>query len=82
MRDDVSDKADLEALAERYLDLWQNQVTAMATDADFATAFQNLFGLAAGPAMGGASPLAAWQAMMAGAVSPQGAHKARAGTRH
>ena len=29
MTDDVSDKAGLEALAERYLDLWQDQVTAM-----------------------------------------------------
>lgn len=46
----VADNGDLKALAERYLDLWQDQVTAMATDADFATAFQGMFGPSGWPA--------------------------------
>jgi hypothetical protein len=59
------DSAELEALAARYLDLWQDQVSAMAADSDLAAAFQSLFGPSGWAAMAGASPLAAWQAMMA-----------------
>lgn len=74
----MSDGTDLEALARRYLDLWQDQMTAMASDPEFAEALERLLAVAgmpgsdgsasagnasAGNASGdGASPLTAWTA--------------------
>ncbi|MEE8505272.1 MAG: hypothetical protein V3S40_03520 [Kiloniellales bacterium] len=62
----MSNKADLDELAQRYLDLWQDQMSALAADKDFAEALQQLMtgmGLAAtsAPAAWGT-----WPAMMAG----------------
>ena len=38
----MSNKADLDELAQRYLDLWQDQMSALAADKDFAEALQQL----------------------------------------
>jgi uncharacterized protein YhaN len=67
----MSERADLDELARRYLDLWQDQMTALAGDKEFAETLQRLMttmGLAAG-----AAPefWRAWPAMMAGLQPPQ-----------
>ncbi|HSR71393.1 MAG TPA: hypothetical protein VLL72_03330 [Kiloniellales bacterium] len=62
----MSEPADLDELARRYLDLWQDQMSALATDEDFARMLQQLMtsmGLAAATSP---AALAAWPAMMAG----------------
>jgi len=59
----MSDRADADELARRYLDLWQDQMSALAADQDFARAVQQVMtgmGLT-----GGATP-AAWAGWMAG----------------
>ncbi len=66
----MSEQADLDELARRYLDLWQDQMTALAGDREFAEALQRLMttmGVAGGVA-GGAAPefWRAWPAMMTG----------------
>lgn len=38
----MTDSADLEALARRYLDLWQDQMTALAGDSEFIEAIDKL----------------------------------------
>ena len=38
----MSDQLDLEELARRYLDLWQEQATALAADPNFAAALKDL----------------------------------------
>jgi uncharacterized protein YhaN len=62
----MSERADLDELARRYLDLWQDQMSALAGDEEFAETLQRLMttmGLAAG-----AAPefWRAWPAVMAG----------------
>jgi hypothetical protein len=55
----MSKASDLESLAKSYLDLWQDQFTAMAADPANAEAMARLFGaMAAGPP-GGVGPAAA-----------------------
>jgi hypothetical protein len=69
----MSEPADLDALARRYLDLWQDQMTALAGDEEFAKALQQLttaMGVAA--TAGPAAWAAAWPGMMAG-LQPPGA---------
>ena len=49
----MSDRDDLEELARRYLDLWQNHITALAEDPEFAASMQRLMqatGMTAGAA--------------------------------
>jgi hypothetical protein len=78
----MSDKADADELARRYLDLWQDQMSALAADQDFARALQKLMtgmGLAGAAA---SAPWTAWPTMMAGlAPAPQGDATADAHTR-
>lgn len=64
----MSEQADLDELARRYLDLWQDQMTALAGDTEFAEALQQLMAT-----MGQAAPAAwsAWPAMMAGLTPGQ-----------
>jgi len=38
----MSEQADIDQLARRYLDLWQDQMTALAGDQEFAEALQQL----------------------------------------
>ena len=54
----MQDPPDIEALARRYLDLWQDQMTAIAADPDFAETMGRLFGLMAwaAPSAGGSPP--------------------------
>ncbi|MDH3474917.1 MAG: hypothetical protein OEM59_14640, partial [Rhodospirillales bacterium] len=59
----MSDKADLDELARRYLDLWQDQISALAGDPEVAESLSRL-AAAAGP--GGSAAWAAWPAIMAG----------------
>jgi len=82
-RDDMPE--DLQDLARRYVDLWQDQMTALASDPDFAESLQKVLtsmGVAASglPALWTAWP-AAMSSMMA-AVQPdlQAAARAAAGT--
>jgi hypothetical protein len=66
----MSEQADLDELARRYLDLWQDQMTALAGDPDFAEALQQLMTAMSipGGAPGPAVPefWRAWPAMMTG----------------
>ena len=43
----MADEADLDELARRYLDLWQDQMSALAGDEDFADTMGRI--MAAGP---------------------------------
>lgn len=54
----MQDPPDIEALARRYLDLWQDQLTAIAADPDFAETMGRLFELMAwaAPPAGGPPP--------------------------
>ena len=70
----MSEQAELDELARRYLDLWQDQMTALAGDREFAEALQQLMttmsvpGSVPGSAPGHAAPefWRAWTAMMTG----------------
>ena len=77
----MSDEANLDELAHRYLELWQDQMSALAADPEFAEALSRLFnamGLTGAPGgddggrdTGGAPGAAAaawsaWPAMLAG----------------
>jgi hypothetical protein len=66
----MSEQADLDELARRYLDLWQDQMTALAGDREFAEALQQLMTMMSAPggAAGDAGPefWRAWPAMMTG----------------
>jgi hypothetical protein len=72
----MSDNPDIDELAERYLDLWQDQLSALADDPDFAETMTRLMGSSAA-AMPGAAAWAAWPAALAGLVP--GAAGERAG---
>ncbi len=62
----MSEQADLDELARRYLDLWQDQMTALAGDREFTEALRQLMTSMSVPE--GAAPefWRAWPAMMAG----------------
>jgi hypothetical protein len=62
----MSDKADLDELARRYLDLWQDQMSALAADKDFTEALQKLMTNMGLAATAGPDAWSAWPAMMAG----------------
>jgi hypothetical protein len=67
----MSDNPDLDELAERYLDLWQDQLSTLAGDPEFAEVMTRLMASSAGAmpaAMPGAAAWAAWPAAMAGLV--------------
>jgi hypothetical protein len=72
----MSDQADADDLARRYLDLWQDQMSALAADQDFARAIQQIMtgmGLAGTATPATLATWAAWPGMMAGlAPVPQG----------
>jgi hypothetical protein len=63
----MSDNPDLDELAERYLDLWQDQLSTLAGDPEFAEVITRLMASSA-TAMPGAAAWAAWPAAMAGLV--------------
>jgi hypothetical protein len=67
----MSDQLDLEELARRYLDLWQEQATALAADPNFAAALKDLYaGGEAAARLGDA--VAAWGAMLPPGLFPGG----------
>jgi hypothetical protein len=72
----MADQADADDLARRYLDLWQDQMSALAADQDFARAIQQIMtgmGLAGTATPATFANWAAWPGMMAGlAPVPQG----------
>lgn len=75
----MTDEPDLEELARRFFDLWQEQVTALATDREVAEATERwlqAMGAAAAPAQGmpgGApAPWLAWPAAMMAAMNAAG----------
>jgi hypothetical protein len=72
----MSDNPDIDELAERYLDLWQDQLSALAGDPEFAEMMTRLMGSSAA-AMPGTAAWAAWPAALAGLVP--GAAGERAG---
>ena len=61
----MSDQADADELARRYLDLWQDQMSALAADQDFARALQQVM---TGMGLAGTTTPAAWTGLMAGMV--------------
>jgi len=63
----MSDTPDIDELAKRYLDLWQDQLSALAGDPEFAEVMTRLMGSSA-TAMPGAAAWAAWPAALAGLV--------------
>ena len=62
----MSEQADLDELARRYLDLWQDQMTALAGDPEFAEALQQLMTAMSVPGSAAPEFLRAWPAMMTG----------------
>ncbi len=90
----MSDEANLDELARRYLELWQDQMSALAADPEFAEALSRLFnamgltgahdGKDAGvPAGAAVAAWSAWPAMLAGmaaAMEGQAEDGATAGT--
>ena len=69
----MADEADLDELARRYLDLWQDQMSALAGDEDFADTMGRIMAagpLAALPPQSGPAALwAAWPGLMASFLS-------------
>jgi hypothetical protein len=63
----MAEGSELEQLAQRYLDLWQDQVSALAADGEFTDMMGRLTA-ALGPAAA-AAPWALWPAML-GAMTP------------
>ncbi len=62
----MSDTPDLDELAERYLDLWQDQMTALASDPEFAEVMNRLLASSAAAMPDLAAAWAKWPAAMAG----------------
>ncbi len=62
----MSERADLDELARRYLDLWQDQMTALAGDKEFAETVQRLMTTMGLAATAAPEFWRAWPAMMAG----------------
>jgi hypothetical protein len=66
----MSERVDIDELARRYLDLWQDQMTALAGDREFAESLQKLMTAmgTAGDAAGTAAPefQRAWMGVMTG----------------
>jgi len=62
----MSETPDLDELAERYLDLWQDQMSALANDPEFAEVMNRLLASSAAAMPDMAAAWAAWPAMMAG----------------
>jgi hypothetical protein len=60
----MDETADLKALASRYVDLWEDQIAALATDPALSELFRAWMGLA-GMGMAGAGPLP-WTGFAAG----------------
>ncbi|MHA1599612.1 MAG: hypothetical protein ACTSW2_02210 [Alphaproteobacteria bacterium] len=59
----MSEQADADELMRQYLDLWQDQMSALAADQDFARAMQQVM---TGMGLAGNAPPAAWAGLMAG----------------
>ncbi|RMD62676.1 MAG: hypothetical protein D6826_06785, partial [Alphaproteobacteria bacterium] len=62
----MANDADLDDLARRFLDLWQDQMTALATDEDLARTLQRMAAAMTASAWAAAAGPAAMAAMMAG----------------
>ncbi len=62
----MSERADLDELARRYLDLWQDQMTALAGDKEFAETMQRLMTTMGLAATAAPEFWRAWPATMAG----------------
>lgn len=62
----MAEQADLDELARRYLDLWQDQMTALAGDKEFAETVQRLMTTMGMSATAGPEFWRAWPATMAG----------------
>jgi hypothetical protein len=60
---------DLDALARRYVDLWQDQMTALAGDPDFAESLQKLMAALGVGAGGMPALMSAWPTAMAGLMA-------------
>src|SRR4051812_11677737 len=69
----MSEPPTLETLARRYLDLWQDQVSALATDPEFTETVGRLLQVSA--ALGPAGWMSLWAAASAG-LQPQGKREA------
>src|SRR6185437_16985154 len=69
----MSEPPDLETLAKRYLDLWQDQVSALAADPEFTETLGRLLQVSA--AMGPAGWMSLWGAAAQG-LKPQKPHDA------
>jgi hypothetical protein len=75
----MSEEAKLDELAHRYVELWQDQMSALAADPEFAEALGRFFkaigltraedGTDAGALAGAAAAWAAWPAMIGGAAA-------------
>ncbi len=63
-RPEMSQSDDLEELARRYVDLWQDQMTALAADPDFAEAMQRVMASLGVTAAGLPAAWTAWPAAM------------------
>ncbi len=61
----MSDTPDLNELAERYLDLWQDQMSALASDPEFAEVMNRLLASSTAAMPDLAAAWTAWPAMMA-----------------
>ena len=62
----MAERADLDELARRYLDLWQDQMTALAGDKEFAETVQRLMATMGMSATAAPEFWRAWPATMAG----------------
>ncbi len=62
----MAERADLDELARRYLDLWQDQMTALAGDREFAETMQRLMTTMGLAATAAPEFWRAWPATMAG----------------
>src|SRR4051812_32079172 len=69
----MSEPPDLETLARRYLDLWQDQVTALAADPEFTETIGRMLQVSA--TLGPAGWMSLWTAVAAG-LKTQKAHDA------
>lgn len=62
----MAEHGDMDELARRYLDLWQDQVSALAADPELGAAVEKLMaGFAAGPA----AAWSAWPGILAGLMT-------------
>jgi len=67
----MTEPPDLDELARRYVDLWQDQITALAADSEFTETMGRLLQLSA--SMGPAAWLSLWTAAAAG-LKPRETH--------